>query len=189
MARKRMVSPELLTSLPVASMPINTRYAFVALWMYLDDAGRGKDNPALIRAHTWPLDPVYKLWKVTADLDLMITNGLLCRYVINNQSYLHSPSWFEHQSINRPTPSKFPPCPVHEPDGGPAPHGALTEPSLNTHGGLSGNRSKEKRREVKTGSREPSLSLNGSGGPCEHGASRPGLCAICRRELAEQMSL
>jgi hypothetical protein len=182
MARKRMISPELLTSIPVASMPINTRYAFVALWMYLDDAGRGKDHPDLIRAHTWPLDPVYNSRKVKTDLDRMEERGLICRYNVDGSSFLHSPSWVEHQSINRPTTSRIPPCPVHEPDGGPA----FSEPSLNTHGGLSGNRSKEKRREVKAPSQEPSLSLNGSGGSCEHGASRPALCALCRRDRAPQ---
>lgn len=180
MARKRMVSPELLTSVPVASMPINSRYAFVALWMYFDDAGRGKDHPDLIRAHTWPLDPVYNSRKVKADLDRMEERGLICRYNVDGVAYLHSPSWVEHQSINRPTPSRFPPCPVHEPDGGLS----FSEDSVRTHGGLSGNRKEVKRKEVKAGSQEPSMSLNGSGGPCEHGADRQGLCALCRRSMA-----
>ena len=116
MARKRMVSPELLTSLTVASMPIPARYGFVALWMYLDDCGRGKDNVDLIRAHIWPLDRSYTARKVDADLDLMVERGLLCRYEADGMSYLHSPSWYEHQKINRPTLSKLPPCKQHEPE-------------------------------------------------------------------------
>jgi len=116
MARKRMVSPELLTSITVASLPIAARYAFVSLWMYLDDEGRGKDNADLIRAHTWPLDPNYNVRKVATDLRLMEERGLVCRYEVDGCGYLHSPTWTEHQTINRPTRSKLPPCKEHSPE-------------------------------------------------------------------------
>lgn len=115
MARKRMVSPELLTSEIVAKMGLRGRYGFVALWMYLDDCGRGKDNASLIRAHTWPLDKTSTAL-VEQDLAEMATLGLVCRYSLDGQNYLHSPSWNEWQKVNHPTPSRIPPCEFHEPE-------------------------------------------------------------------------
>lgn len=112
MARKRVVSPELLTSESVASLPFAARYGFVGLWMYLDDEGRGKDNPALIRAHLWPLDESYTARKVAADLQRWAEQRLICRYVVDDVSLLHAPRWSFWQKINHPTASRIPPCPV-----------------------------------------------------------------------------
>lgn len=115
MPRKRMVSPELLTSLTVQSIPVRARYAFVALWMYCDDAGRGVDNDRLVKAHTWPVDATTA--KQTADdLALMASAGLICRYACGSRSLLHIPSWHEWQKVQHPTPSRICPCPRHEAD-------------------------------------------------------------------------
>jgi hypothetical protein len=167
-----MISPELLTSLTVAGLPVATRYAFVALWMYLDDAGRGKDNADLVRAHTWPLDPSYTVRKVTVDLGRLAEAGLICRYQVNAVRYLHSPTWNEHQKINRPSDSKLPPCPDHDPDE----WRAFTACSVSLHGGLTPN-------VIEVKGREENLSVVGPS-MCEHGyhvEEAPTACAICRR--------
>ena len=111
MARKRMISPELLISESVARLPIPTRYFFVGLWMYLDDEGRGRDNAALICAHQWPLDATYTAERVEADL-ILLAAELICRYQVGGKPYLHSPSWRRWQKVNHPTPSRVPPCPL-----------------------------------------------------------------------------
>lgn len=111
MPRKRVVSPELLISESVARLPIATRYFFVGLWMYLDDEGRGRDNAALICAHQWPLDRDYTPERVEADLVLLAAE-LICRYRVDGQPYLHSPTWKAWQKISHPTPSRVPPCPI-----------------------------------------------------------------------------
>lgn len=113
MARKRMVSPGLLVSDQVAALPVRARYAFVALWMYLDDEGRGKDNPMVICAHTWPQDKTMTPRTMQADLDAMATQGLICRYTVAGVAYLHCPTWHEHQKISRPTKSTLPVCSVN----------------------------------------------------------------------------
>lgn len=179
MARKRMVSPELLASLVVASLPIQTRYAFVALWMYLDDEGRGKDSADLIRAHTWPLDPSYTVRKVRSDVETLVDKSLLCRYVVNDSPYLHSPSWKEHQKINRPTPSKLPPCPRHDPEE----WRAFSECSRIAHEGLTP-------KSVEVNSREGSSSDDGPSA-CEHGyaiGTAATKCALCRRSGIKAVS-
>lgn len=129
MARKRMVSPELLTSEKVASLPVACRYAWVALWLYLDDYGYGRDSARLIRAHTWPLDDAYTTKKVETDLRRFFAAGLVCRYECDDTLWLHAPSWGEHQKPQHPTDTKAPPCPVHDPQA----HEALrklTDPEL-----------------------------------------------------------
>jgi hypothetical protein len=113
MARKRMVSPDLLTSEKVAEMPIPSRYAWVALWLYLDDFGYGRDSAKLVKAHTWPLDE-YATKKVESDLGRFFAAGLLCRYeLVDGTRWMHAPNWDEHQKPQHPTPTKAPPCPVH----------------------------------------------------------------------------
>ena len=46
----------LRTSLTAAEWPREVRYFWVLLWGYLDDHGRGVDEPRLIKADCFPLD-------------------------------------------------------------------------------------------------------------------------------------
>jgi hypothetical protein len=56
MARIRSVSPGLRTSETAAQWDREARYAWVLLWGYLDDYGRGVDNAKVIAADCFPLD-------------------------------------------------------------------------------------------------------------------------------------
>jgi hypothetical protein len=124
-----MLSPEFFSSAPVNRLPIPAAMTFAGLWCYLDDFGRGEDDAALVKAVVWPRRRSHTESKVAADLDLIVAENLLCRYVtpvIHSQELvkipsrdhaerlIHSPSWREHQRISHPTPSKFMPCPIHE---------------------------------------------------------------------------
>lgn len=164
MARKRMVSPELLTSESVASLPIPTRYSWVALWMYVDDEGRGRDNVALIRAHTWPLDETYTARKVAADLDRLAGLAMICRYMIGDEHFLHLPTWGSWQKVSHPAESRIPPCPLES-------SGASHEDLRRTSGGPPRSVVKFNVEEVK-------------GPECEHGVHAPEAlrrCPLCRR--------
>jgi hypothetical protein len=148
------MKPEMRTSDLVASWPIPARYFFALLWGYLDDKGRGLDVPKLIAADCFPHDD-----DITADmadewLNIM-TEGLqkdeqgpICRYEVKGRKYLHCVNWSEHQHPNRPTPSRLPPCPIHECDKGhrtePPPE-PLTEPlsELSREAGLQNGRRDE----------------------------------------------
>jgi hypothetical protein len=50
MARIRSVKPEVRTSLTVAAWPREVRLAWIYVWMYLDDEGRGVDDAPLGRS-------------------------------------------------------------------------------------------------------------------------------------------
>lgn len=122
MARIRSVKPELRTSEVVASWPREVRYFFVLLWGYLDDKGRGLDVPKTIAGDCFPHDEDVTPAKVNRWLDLMAKTKLdpnkpppICRYEVGGRRYVHCVNWGEHQRANRPTPSRLPQCPVHEP--------------------------------------------------------------------------
>lgn len=134
MARMRSIKPEMFRSATVTSWPRDVRWTFAGLLTYLDDDGRGLDDVRLIKAEIYPIDDSMSTRKISRHMDLISGNGPLCRYEVDGRRYLHVTSWREHQRINRPTRSRIPPCPVHEP---PKPessvngHGRLTEPSNN----------------------------------------------------------
>ncbi len=121
MARIRSVKPGLRTSRVVARWPFEIRYFWVLLWGYLDDKGRGLDIPKAIAGDCFPLDDritavVINRWlAIMAGTKIEATrDSPVCRYEVAGTRYLHCVYWEEHQRPNRPSPSRHPPCPVHE---------------------------------------------------------------------------
>lgn len=128
MARIRSVKPEIRRSLTVAEWPREVRLAWIYLWGYLDDEGRGLDDMRLIVAELFPLDRDVTERKMDRWLELMATTKTaeddtppLCRYEAMGRRLIHATKW-SHQKINRPQLSRLPPCPIHE---------LGTEPSVN----------------------------------------------------------
>lgn len=125
MARIRTIKPEAAKSLTLASWPREVRLAWHYLSMYLDDRGRGVDEVRLVMAECFPWDRDVTEKKMAAWLDLMAAKPklkpedepALCRYEVAGVRYFHAPKFRQHQKINRPTESRLPPCPTHEPDG------------------------------------------------------------------------
>jgi hypothetical protein len=121
MARIRSVKPELRRDLTVAEWPREVRYAWVLLWGYLDDDGRGLDDLRLLVADLFPLDRDVSERKLDNWLKRMTVDSLhgtapLCRYEVDGRRYLHAPKWNRSQRVSHPQPSKVPPCPMHEAD-------------------------------------------------------------------------
>lgn len=122
MARIRSVKPEMRRSRTVCAWPYVVRWTFVGLPGYCDDEGRGEDDVRLLKAELYPLDDDVTPSKLEKHLQQIAATGPLCRYEVDGKRYLHLTSFGEHQRVNRPTPSRIPPCPFHE-------------RSLNGHGG------------------------------------------------------
>lgn len=128
MARIRSVMPQMRTSRTVAAWPREVRYAWVLLWGYLDDSGRGLDDCRLIVADLFPMDRDITERKMDRWLSLMAEAGqntdkipALCRYEVDGVRYLHAvkfrdraEEWKGHQRPGHPTPSRIPRCPIHE---------------------------------------------------------------------------
>lgn len=125
MARIRSIKPQLRKSLTVAEWPREVRYAWVLLWGYLNDYGRGHDDLRLLVSDLFPLDRDVTEKKLDAWLRRMAekpTRGdddtpALCRYEVSGRRYLHAVKWREHQRISHPFDTGIPPCPIHDEDG------------------------------------------------------------------------
>ena len=124
MARIRTIKPGFFRSEDVAALPLRARLLWIGLWTQCDDQGRTKDNTKLIKADVWPLDPV-TLGDIEEDLMTLAAHGRIVRYEVDGRRYLEVVNWDDHQSINRPTPSRIPP----------PPNGSY--PQVRTHGRLS----------------------------------------------------
>jgi hypothetical protein len=118
MARIRSVKPELRRDLTVAEWSRECRYAWVLLWGYLDDHGRGLDDLRLLVADLFPLDRDVTERKLDGWLNRMCESGdgcpPLCRYEVGGRRYLHAPKWNRSQRVSHPQESRIPPCPEHE---------------------------------------------------------------------------
>jgi hypothetical protein len=110
-ARIRTIKPEFFTSLTLAKVSLGARLTFVGLWTYCDDAGRGRDEPRLLKAAIWPLEDGIPASVVDEHLAELAENGLVQRYEAEGQHYLAIRNWVEHQRIDHPKESKFPPPP------------------------------------------------------------------------------
>jgi hypothetical protein len=97
MARTRMIKPEVRTSEKVASWPLEVRYFWVLLWGYVDDYGRGKDHPKLIKADCFPLDEDITSEVIDGWLWILSDSGVIIRYEVDGVQYLCIKNWAEHQ--------------------------------------------------------------------------------------------
>lgn len=150
MARIRTIKPDAFKSYSLSMVPRGTRWTFAGLWTYLDDEGRGRDDVRLIKAELYPLDDEVNLTVLAEDMKRLTGIGCICRYEVGGRSYLHVPRW-QHQRINRPTASTYPPCP-HE--HGVSDSGGLSESSVRYHGGLTEDSREEGKGKERKGTSE-----------------------------------
>lgn len=142
MARIRSIKPEYWSDEQVASWPMVSRLAYIALWNEADDEGRLRANLLYLKGRMFPYDARLDL---AAVLEPIIASGKMILYSADGQSYAWLPRFEEHQVINRPSKSRLPgpppatetapELPAHEPSVNT--HGALSEDSVNAHGGAS----------------------------------------------------
>lgn len=143
MARIRTIKPDAFTSHSLSLVPRGVRWTFAGLWTYADDDGRARDDVRLIKAALYPIDDEVSLTMLAEDLELLNKVGCICRYEVNGRYYLHMPNW-QHQVINRPSPSKLPACPQHPVEN------PVDERSVRTHGRLT-ERSRQERKGKEQG--------------------------------------
>ncbi|MDF2895724.1 MAG: hypothetical protein K0Q46_2510 [Rhodococcus erythropolis] len=108
MAKTRMLKHELRVSEKVASWPIPVRYFWVLLWGYLDDHGKGKDNPLLVKADCFPLDPDITAETIDGWLSELESAGVVARYTVDGTDYIAAVHWTEHQKPPHPTKDVLP---------------------------------------------------------------------------------
>lgn len=192
MARIRSVSPGLRTSETAAQWDREARYAWVLLWGYLDDYGRGIDNAKVIAADCFPLDDDVSPQMMKGWLDLYETAGSTCRYEFEGKKYLHVLNWSDHQKPQHPSKARIVPCPKHEPGA----HRTWLEVRAAEHAKVSGNPHEPLMSPSPTsrGGDEVEVSEGDEGGPasgapapplypnhCDAHANvaEPGNCGLC----------
>jgi hypothetical protein len=172
MARIRSVSPGLRTSETAAQWDREARYAWVLLWGYLDDYGRGVDNAKVIAADCFPLDDDVSSQMMRDWLDQYEAAGSTCRYEFEGKRYLHVLNWSDHQKPQHPSKARIVPCPKHEPGA----HRKWLEVRATEHAKVSGDPHEGLVRVSPTsrGGGETSLEMSqgDEGGP-DSGADRP----------------
>lgn len=108
MARIRTIKPDIWDSEKVGRRTVFERLTFIGLISLADDVGRGRADPAFLRARLHPYDDSVTS-KMCGDALKKIASVGLCKlYENDGASYYILPGWNEHQRINRPTPSALP---------------------------------------------------------------------------------
>lgn len=133
MARIRSVNPSICISDDMADLDARYERTYVRLWTHLDDEGRGRADPRLIKAAIYPLHDAMTPEEVLHDLDTLVGAGLLVRYEADGVGYIHCPTWHEYQKPNRPVPSKLPAPPAQLSETNGAGQGVGHDDSLPTH--------------------------------------------------------
>lgn len=111
----RTIQPGDVQDERVARLPLTAAYTWAYLPTALDDDGRAVDNAAVVNGRLWALRfDEHPTDAMAADLDALATEGLICRYAVDGQSYLHDPAWRRRQRLVRPEKSALPRCPVHD---------------------------------------------------------------------------
>jgi hypothetical protein len=103
-----MLKTDLRTSEKVASWPREIRYFWVLFWGYLDDHGKGKDNPLLIKADCFPLDPDITGDVIDGWMWTLSDAGVIARYEVDGVNFVQAVNWAEHQKPQHPTDDVLP---------------------------------------------------------------------------------
>ncbi|SDU66648.1 hypothetical protein [Jiangella alkaliphila] len=111
----RTIQPGDVQDERVAGLPLAAAYTWAYLPTVLDDEGRAVDNAAVVNGRLWALRfDEHPTTAMADDLEALATEGLICRYAVDGQGYLHDPAWRRRQRLVRPVKSALPRCPVHD---------------------------------------------------------------------------
>lgn len=114
MARIRTIKPDMGESRDISKLSFAARYFFALLLCHLDDLGRAEWMPKKICGAMYPHDDEVDSKQVSEWLDECVRAGLIFRYEVNSITYIYSPTFAKHQTINKPTSSRCPTPPLQE---------------------------------------------------------------------------
>jgi len=108
--RTRHLKPGFFKNDKLAELSYETRLLFAGLWTLADRAGRLEDRPKRIDAEIFPYDKGLDVDRMLEELD---RKDFIFRYILNGNSYIQIPKWFQHQHPHpEETGSKIPPIPL-----------------------------------------------------------------------------
>jgi DnaD/phage-associated family protein len=114
MARKRMIDPGFWLDEKLGSCEPLARLLFAGLISQADDEGRLPGRPTLLRSLIFPYDENITSDMIQNWLTQLADNNMIIIYTVDNQTYIYVRNFLKHQTIKKPTPSKYPPPPSGE---------------------------------------------------------------------------
>lgn len=115
MARLRSIRPEFWSDSTIVKLDFFTRLLYIAMWNFADDHGRNRCLSKEIVGFAFPLDDEVSQADVERGIQTLNELGRIIIYEVDGIRCYQVIAWLKHQSVNRPTPSKFPPPLAHEP--------------------------------------------------------------------------
>lgn len=108
MARKRMIDPSFWIDEKLGMLDVISRLLFMGLISNADDDGRLVGHPSLIKSIIFPYDQDITVVDIITKLQELAKLNMIILYKNNNQSYIQVTHFKKYQTINKPTPSKYP---------------------------------------------------------------------------------
>lgn len=107
----RSIKADLCDDETLGACSRDARYLFVGLITRVDDHGRCRANPALLRSRIYPYDDDVTNADVTRWLGELSERGRIHLYTFDGQQYLVIRRWEKHQRIDNAAKSELPPPP------------------------------------------------------------------------------
>lgn len=108
MPRIRTIKPEFWQDELIGALRRDTRQLYLGLISMADDQGRFRASPLLVRSQVFPYDNDVDVAGGLAELE---AHGRVQLYVADGQRFGWIRKFEEHQRIDKPTKSRFPPPP------------------------------------------------------------------------------
>lgn len=99
MAEDRMLRAAMRESERVNSWPIPLRFFWTQLWGYCDSYGRGRRDPRLVLAGTFPLDEEVDTKMIDRWMIALEKQEVIAVYEVAGKRYFECVNWDEHQDI------------------------------------------------------------------------------------------
>lgn len=103
MARIRSLKPEFFTSEQISSVSVEARYLFQGIWVFGDDEGLVKHSAKALKMKVFPGDDIDTAPLLTELIDAK----LVVRVASDQGELLWVPTFHNHQSPRKPTPTRF----------------------------------------------------------------------------------
>jgi hypothetical protein len=106
--RIRTIKPEFWQSESIGRLSRPARLLYIGLFSACDDSGRTRAASRLLASLLFPYDDD-ALKHIDCWMEELEREGCVRRYIVDDNTYLEIPKWREHQKIDKPSASKFPP--------------------------------------------------------------------------------
>jgi hypothetical protein len=100
MARIRYIKPEFFEDVRVATVSIEARLLYIALWCFMDRVGVTEADPQLIKRRVFPYDEEVNFKKIEKLVKELEKSQHLIRVHYSDKDYLFCPTFERHQKFH-----------------------------------------------------------------------------------------